>query len=125
MFQSIKRILDYAGASPFGSPMSSYQVIDTDFEGDIYSVDDTDCVFIRIIIHEYSKRQLNVAANLKLYYNTYFNYISFNHSYKDAVSRLATHRSVLNAYYSHLFFDNYYPCLQRHLKRMAFVGKLK
>lgn len=127
MFQSIKSIKnyveytnpDYAGQ---GKTILSYQIIDSEFEGDLYKIDTSDCGFVRIIIHEYSKRNLNVAANLKLFYDTQFIH---DRSYRTAIITLATHRNVINAYYSHLNFDDYYACLKRHLTRMVFVGKLK
>ena len=125
MFQSIRIHSEHVPASRFSKFLTttySYQVIDSEFAGDIYKISAEDCAFQRIIIHEYSKRQLNVVANLKLYYDTLF--INDN-SYRNAVNMLTAHRSVINAYYSHLNFDGYYECLKRHLKRMAFVGKLK
>jgi hypothetical protein len=122
MFQSIRVRAELEYIVGLTKADNSYQVIDSEFAGDIYKISAEDCAFQRIIIHEYGKRQLNVAANLKLYYDTQFVH---HDSYKYAIGILSVHRNILNAYYSHLNFDEYYECLKRHLYRMACVGKLK
>lgn len=107
----------------------SSQIIDTDFESDIYRMDNVHCLFIRLIIYEYSKRQLNVVANLKRYYQGLLVPIYNNHftpiSYKSALHRLSDDDYTLSHHYPHLDFHSYLPCLVRHLKRMGFAGLLK
>lgn len=79
---------------------------------------------IRIVIYEYSLRNLNIIYNLKLYFS--YHLICKNYTnYWEAVDLLIRAKSYLNAYYPHLNFDVYYPCLKRHLDRILWTKMLK
>ena len=135
MFQFIKIITEednFRGFGNYGSgriSKMSHQIVDTEFESELYYVDNVECLYPRLIIHEYSKRQLNVIGNLKRYYqgkitpicNNYFS----QRSYKEAVLLLSNDEYTITRHYPHLNFTSYMPCILRHLKRMEFIGLLK
>ena len=128
MFQVIHTQVHNSDFGNIGGTRAS-QIIDTDFESNVYYMDNVQCLFVRLVIYEYSKRQLNVAANLKRYYQGALVPIYNNHftqaSYKAALLRLSDDDYILSHQYPHLNFHNYLPCLIRHLKRMEFAGLLK
>lgn len=92
---------------------------DTEFGKKTFNLVDTDCALARIVIAEYSERHMNVTYNLKLL----FSHLTQGQSLEDAERILYKNRWTCNAH--NLNFDQYYPCLQRHLKRLQFVGRLK
>ncbi len=108
----------------YGKHKSSYQIIDTDFESEKYYIENTECLFTRLIIHEYSKRQLNVIVNLKKYYELAIRNFPQT-SYNKALLHLSNEDYTISNYYSHLNFKAYLPCLIRHLDRLKFAGLLK
>lgn len=104
-----------------GRPNYVIRIYDTDFESNPYFSANIDHVGVRVMIHEYTNRGLNVISNLKLYFSNKLAYMTFD----DALYELNTIRGNLSFNYPHLNFNDHYPCLRKHLDRMLFVRKLK
>lgn len=96
-----------------------YVLEDSEFGQKTYKLTDDNCAFSRIVAVEYSERHLNVAYNLKLL----FSQITRGGTYADARDGLYTNVWTCNDYGINI--EQYQPCLEKHLKRLRFVGRLK
>ncbi len=85
-----------------------------------YTLTDNVAAYMRIIINEYSSRNLNVAYNLKLYLRSKTKYLSHN----EAKLMIENNFQHLKSFYNHLQIEieEHYPCLMNYLKRLEFVG---
>ncbi len=121
MFQSI-RIISFDR----NNKHTAYKIIDTDFESVPYThMLDIDCLYPRLVMAEYSKRNLNVVQNLKRYYQFLFKENNIA-SYRSARSIINSDYQTLDIdHYRYLKFSQYYDCLIRDLKRLEFIGLLK
>jgi hypothetical protein len=96
-----------------------YVLEDSDFGQKTYKLTDDNCAFTRIVASEYSERHLNVAYNLKLL----FSELTRGQYYIDAIEMLHTNIYVCEDYGINI--EQYQSCLEKHLKRLRFVGRLK
>lgn len=96
-----------------------YVLEDTDFGQKTYKLTDHNCAFSRIVACEYSERHLNVAYNLKLLLSE----LVRGQYYCDAQDTLQNNIWVCAEYGINI--RQYQLCLEKHLKRLRFVGRLK
>lgn len=127
MFKSIKLI----SSTPSDRVGMIYEYVLEDNEiGYIFtSLTNNSSSFIRIIISEYSRRNLNVIENLKLYLIWVFcNKESGNsiihYDYNYVISGLNNWNYYLNTCYPELHFENYHKCLINYIDKLKFVGKI-
>jgi hypothetical protein len=96
-----------------------YVLEDSEFGQKTYKLTDDNCAFARIVTCEYSERHMNVAYNLKLL----FSELTRGQYYCDARDILHTNMYVCGDY--GIDIQQYQSCLEKHLKRLRFVGRLK
>lgn len=126
MLQEIRQLESSIDTSNRYVTYYNYKLTDSDFGEESYVLTEHGCADIRIIISAYSKRNLNVTFNLKIYLSAAFDYISADDQYTyEGVKAWLDSTNHLMKSYSHMKFEDYYPCLVRHIDRMKFARVLK
>lgn len=124
MFQSV--IFYNKTTSINGKNIYVYRLTDTNFISDC-EFKTRSCAPVISIIKEYSKRNLNVANNLKIYFTKWIKDIGIQ-NIAAIIDEIEFYKNNLDLYAPidiQNLYNEAYPCLLNHIAKLQFTGKIK